>query len=193
MYRCLMTERNLLNLRFQTFFVSHEQSTALLVSDIIRAGKNLEKKGVLEDSQGVISLEYGKRMLITGNYASIQDLKREDIVEIVDYDPVKKNALVIGQNQPDVETPVHWLIHHAREDVHAVVQLNSKKLLEKLSKNLPVTEEEHPPGSLELAKEVLKTLRRGKRIVIKNKGALFVGASLSEVEGLVLTTNEELK
>ena len=187
-YRCLMTGRNL---SFQTFFVSREQSNCPLVSDIIRIGKKFEEHGLLKNNSGVISLGYGKRIIVNENNMDLGNLKRENILEIVDYDPVKKIVLAIGQKEPCIETSVHWLIHHARDDVNAVIQLNGEKLIERFSKNLPTTEKEYPSGSLELAKEILKTLRTSKSIVIKNKGVLFVGASLKEVEDLVLKTYEE--
>jgi ribulose-5-phosphate 4-epimerase/fuculose-1-phosphate aldolase len=129
-----------------------------------------------------MSVRYGKRIVINGNNANLANLKREEIIEIVDYDPFKKIVLSIGQIEPNIETPVHCIIHRAREDVNAIIELNS----EKLSKNLPSTEKEYPPGSLELAKEILGVLRTHKGIIIKNKGVLFVGTSLKEAEDLVI-------
>jgi len=186
-----MKDKNLPNISFQTFFASREQSNCPLIPDIVRIGKKLKEMGLLKDGTGVVSLGYGRRVLINGNDVSLGDVGRGDILEIVDYDPVKRVALTIGDKEPHVETPVHWLIHHARDDVNAVVQINSKKLAEKLSKKLPVTEKEWPPGTFELTKEILKTLRTGKGILIKNKGALFVGNSLKEVEDLIVKTCEE--
>jgi len=179
------------NLSFQTFFASKEQSNCPLIPHIVRIGKKLKEMGLLKDGSGVVSLGYGKRVLINGNDVSLGDVRGEDILEIVDYNPVKRIVLTIGDKEPNVETPVHWLIHHAREDVNAVVQINSKKLVEKFSKKLPSTEKEWPSGTLELTKEILKTLRTGKIILIKNKGILFVGRNLKEVEDLIVKTYEE--
>jgi ribulose-5-phosphate 4-epimerase/fuculose-1-phosphate aldolase len=186
-----MKDKNLPNISFQTFFASREQSNCPLIPDIVRIGKKLKEMGLLKDGTGVVSLGYGRRVLINGNDVSLGDVGRGDILEIVDYDPVKRVVLAIGDKEPNVETPVHWLIHHARDDVNAVVQINSKKLAKRLSKKLPVTEKEWPPGTLELTKEILKALRTGKGILIKNKGALFVGTSLKEVEDLIAKTCEE--
>jgi len=188
-----MIRRNLTNLSFQTFYVSQEQSNCPLVSDIIRIGKKFEEHGLLKNNSGVISLGYGKRILINGNDVSLANVKGEDILEIVDYDPVKKIVLAIGQKEPHIETPVHWIIHHARNDVNAIIQLNDENLVKRRSKKLPTTEKEYPPGSLELAKEILKALRTSKSIAIKDKGALFVGTCLKEAEGLVLKTYGESK
>jgi hypothetical protein len=179
------------NASFQTFFASKEQSNCPLIPHIVSIGKKLKEMGLLKDGSGVVSLSYGKRVLINRNDVSLGDVGREDILEIVDYDPVKRIVLIIGDKEPNVEIPVHWLIHHARDDVNAVVQINSKKFVKKFSKKLPSTEKEWPSGTLELTKEILKTLRAGKRILIKNKGILFVGNNLKEVEDLIVKTCEE--
>jgi len=188
LYRKLMIGGNLPNLSFQTFFVSREQSSSPLVSEMMRIGKNFKERELLKETTGTISLGYGKRVIIPGNDFKLDELKREDFLEIVDYDPVKNIILAIGRSQPCIETPVHWLIHHARDNVNAIIQLNGENVIKKLSKTLPTTEKECPPGTLDLAKEVLKLLRTNKNIIIKDTGVLFVGAGIKEVEKSVLKT-----
>ena len=189
-----MIDRNLTNIRFQTFFVSREQSNCPLITDIARLGKELKDSDILENVTSVIvSLGYGKRILINSDYTDFTKIKRENLLEIVDYDPVKKVLLAIGSGEPPIETPVHWMIHHARDDVNAIVQINNEELSKKLAKKYPATEGEKPSGTLDLAKEILKTLRTSKNIVIKNKGILFVGNNVKEVESTVLKICEDLK
>jgi hypothetical protein len=183
-----MIDRNLTNLSFQTFFVSREQSSCPLISEIVRIGRNLKERDLLKGTTGVISLGFGKRLLINGNRKELGNLKREDFLEVVDYDPVKKIVLAIGKTDPCIETSAHWLIHHARADVNAIIQLNGEEIIKRLIQELPSTEKEFPPGSLDLTKEILKTLRESKSIVIKNAGLLFVGVNLKEVEDVVLRT-----
>lgn len=189
-----MIDRNLTNINFQTFFVSREQSNCPLITDIARLGKKLKDLDILENvTLAIVSMGYGKRILINCNYADLTKIKRENLLEIVDYDPVKKVLLVIGPGEPLIETPVHWMIHHARDDVNAIVQINNEELAEKLAKKYHTTEKEKPSGTLDLAKEILKTLRTGKNIVIKNKGILFIGSNVKEVESAVLKICEDLK
>ncbi|UCD14137.1 MAG: class II aldolase/adducin family protein [Thermoplasmatales archaeon] len=180
-----MAEDKPLYMPFQTFFVSREISNCLLIADIIKLGKKINGLEMADNKKCSISLAYGKRILINADNVDVEGMSQQDIVEIVDYDPVKNVVLAIGKKHPCIETSVHWLIHHARDDVNAVIQLNGEKVVKKFSKNLPTTKAEYPYGSLELAKEVLKTLRAGKKIVIKNRGCLFVGISLKEVEKMV--------
>lgn len=183
-----MTGKNLANLSFQTFFVSREQCICPLASEIVKSGKKFKEIGLLKDATGVISLGYGKRMVIQRAGSRLDDLKIDDFVEIVDYDPLKRIMLVIGRNEPCVEASVHWMIHHARED-NAILQLNGEKTIERFSKKFPITEKSFPNGTIDLVKEILKTLRKNKNIIIKDIGVLFVGADLKELEDSVLKNN----
>jgi len=188
-----MQDKNITIPSFQTFFVSREQSNCPILPDMIKLGKKIKEIGISKDAKGIISLGYGRRILINSSNLDIGKIKKEDILEVVDYDPAKKNLLVIGQNEPNIETPVHWIVISARDDVNAVVELNDEKLAEKLSKKLPTTEKEEPSGTLELAKEVLRTLRKNKNIVIKNKSVFFVGAGFKDIEESIRKISEESK
>ncbi len=187
-----MDNEKSLNIPFQTFFISREVSKCPLIADIIKICKKINSSGLEELTNSTISLSYGKRILINASNVNLINLSCQDIIEIVDYDPVKNIVLAMGKQNPVIETPVHWIIHHARDDVNAVIQLNGEKIVKQFSENSPITETEYQAGTIELAKEVLKTLRRGKKIVIRNIGCLFVGISLKEVENLIFKGDEKL-
>jgi ribulose-5-phosphate 4-epimerase/fuculose-1-phosphate aldolase len=181
--------------KFQTFYVSKEKSHSVLIPDIIKLGKKIKELGFLKDNTVTISIGYGKRMLINSIYAKISEIKPEDIIEVVDYDPVKKIALIIGKKIPDDKTPVHWIIQHARDDINITIQIIGEEITERLSKVLPSIEEEQPSGTIEQAKEILKTLRtsKNKNIILKNKGVLFTAHNLKEVEDLIIKASQEIK
>jgi ribulose-5-phosphate 4-epimerase/fuculose-1-phosphate aldolase len=126
-------------------------------------------------------LGFGKRLVINSENIDFKVIKQEDIVEVVDYDPVRNIVLAIGKKDPCYETPVHWMVQNARNDVNAVFQINSGVIFEQLRDDLPVTRSELPYGSVELAKEILRTLREGKHILLKNVGMVMVGFSLKEI------------
>jgi hypothetical protein len=186
-----MIGRDFSDLYFQTFYVSRETSNSPLLVDIMKIIKNFEEKRILIDSKLIISLSYGKRILINGNYSDISKINVDNFLEIVDYDPIKKIVLAIGKNEPCIETPLHWHIHNARTDINAVIQISGDNIAQKSYQNIPSTEKEWPIGTLELVKEVLKSLRNSKKILIKNIGTLFVGINLKEAEKLALKTYEE--
>jgi len=181
------------NIQFQTFYVSKEETNCPLITEFIRISKKLKDLGLLENATATISFSYGKRMLINGNVKDFGNVKREELLEIADYDPIKKILLILGPIEPRVETPVHWMVHHARDDVNAAIQINGKNIVEKFGKKMPETEKDYPAGTLDQAKEILKSLRNSKRVTIKNQGVLFVGSSCKEIEDLALKTHGELK
>ena len=139
-----------------------------------------------------MSISYGKRLLINANSTNFVELKQKDFLEIVDYDPVKTVILTMGPKEPCLDTSVHWIIHHSRNEINSVIQLYDIKT-EKLDKKIPITDKDYPPGSLEQVKKVLRCLRHSKIVIIKNQGVIFVGSSVKEVENLLFKTLEELK
>ena len=188
-----MFDKNLSISSFQTFYISKEESNCPLISEIIRIGKKLKEYEMIENSdKTIMSLSYGKRLLINANNTNFVELKQKDFLEIIDYDPVKNVLLTMGPNEPCIDTSVHWLIHHSRNEVNAIIQVYDIRA-GKLVKKVPITDKEHPTGTLEQAKEVLRCLRDSKIVIIKNQGIVFVGNSVKEVEELLLKTLGELK
>jgi len=185
---------NFLNLQLQTFYVSKEVSACPLISEFIRIGKMFDELNLYEDIQEtIISFRYGKRLLINSIGSNIGKIKKEDLLEIIDYDPIKKIILLIGPKEPRIETSIHWLICHAKNEINAIIQINNQNLAEKFEKKLPTTKKEYLSGTLDLAKEILESLRNNNRVVIKNQGLIFVANNSKEVENLVLKTLEEIK
>jgi hypothetical protein len=181
-----MNERILPSPVLQTLFVSRETSNCPLISEMIKLGQRLEELGLADKETGIVSLDYGKRLLINAKNVDVKKMKQHDVVEIIDYDPLKNIMMVIGTKDPCLETPVHWIIQKARHDINALLQINSTTLFEKLKETLPTTEKETQPIALDRAKEILKTLRNGKTILIKNEGILFTGINIKEIQTALL-------
>ncbi len=186
-----MIKEKMINTPIQTFFVSRELSNCPYIPDIIRLGKKFVKLGMKDIENYCISITYGKRILVNTKHSNIEKINQQDFIEIVDYDPLKNIILAMGKKYPCIDTPIHWLIHHARDDVNVIIQFSGEGIVRKFLSNFSVTKEYHPPGTLELAKEVLKTLRSSKKIIIKNIGVLFVGISIKEVEDMIVKAYEE--
>jgi hypothetical protein len=182
-----MNERILPSPTLQTLFISREVSNCPLIAEMIKLGQRLEELGLTDKEIGIMSMDYGKRLLINAKNVDIKKMTQHDVVEIVDYEPLKNIMMVIGPKEPDMETSVHWIIQKARYDINAILQIKSKALFEKFQKTLPTTENETPPASLEQAKEILKTLRNGKIILIKNEGILFAGINMKEIRDALRT------
>jgi ribulose-5-phosphate 4-epimerase/fuculose-1-phosphate aldolase len=182
------------NYGFQTFYVTKEICNCPLIPEIIKVIRKLKTIELLKDiSEISVSMKYGKRMLINVKNSNNFEINTEDFLEIVDYNPFKKLLLVMGSKEPRMETPVHWIIHNARDEVKAIIQIDDKQIAKKMENIIPKTEVEYPNGTLEQAKEILLKLRDSTKVVIKNHGVIFVGNSLKIVEDLLENACEELK
>lgn len=186
-----MTEKTLPSPALQVLFVSKETSNSPLFGEIVRIGRTLESLGVPKNVPGSVSYDYGRRLVITAKNIDVKQMSQADIVEIADYDPLKNIMLVIGTKEPCQEAPVHWIIQKARRDINILLQLQSPSLLERFQGILPATKEVTLPGSLDRAKEFLRTLRTGKTILIQNEGILFAGINMKEIEASLSTYLKE--
>ena len=157
----------------KTFFLSREKVKNPLIEEIKKAGKIVKEKGLVEESFGNISIRYGNRMIITASKSDLGNLSNEDFVEVVDYNPFTDIAIAIGLKEPSIETPMHWLIYRLPE-VNAIIHVH------KIFENVPTTEKYAPAGSVELAMEVLKVLKKGKLVNILKHGSIAVGINLKE-------------
>lgn len=167
---------------FQTFYVSKEESSCPLISKFFEMGKKIKQiRSVKDYSNVIISMKYGKRVLINTENSDISELEKEKFLEIVDFDPVRNVLLVLGSGIPREETPLHWFIHHAKQEINVIVQIkkidNVEKLIDETSKV-----EEDKIVSFKQVKQVLINLRDSDEVIIKNQGILLVGNNPQEVE-----------
>lgn len=177
-----MNDKLLPSPTLQTLFVSREASNCPLIAEIIRLGHGLEKQGMKDKDSAILSLNYGKRLLINGKNTDVKTMQKQDVVEIVDYDPLKNIMMVIGTKEPCVETAVHWIIQKARHDINAVLQIKSISLFENLKGKLPVAEIAHKKTSLDRAKEILATLQKGNSLLLNKEGVLLTGITIKEID-----------
>jgi ribulose-5-phosphate 4-epimerase/fuculose-1-phosphate aldolase len=175
------------NQNFQIFYISKEITNCPLIIEIIKISKKLREKDIIKkDNDAVFSLGFGKRIIINGLVKDFSDIKRDELLEIVDFDPIKNNLLLIGPAKPKIETSLHWMIHHARDDINFIAQIKNTDLIKEL-KDVEITDK-YPIGSLDNTKEVLKALRTNKKIIIKNNGLLVVGRNTEDVEKQIQET-----
>ena len=161
---------------FETFFLGREKINNPSIKEMISIGKELGN-AFSHSMVGNMSVRYGKRMVIT-SHDNIASLTPNDFVEVVDYDIARNVALVIGKKEPSHEMPMHWLIYR-REDINAIIHIHE------LFNELPTTEKEEPPGSLEIALEALKALKKGNCINLKNHGCIAIGKNLRNAKEVI--------
>lgn len=182
-----MNNNKNINQNFQIFYISKELTNCPLIIEIIKISKKLRDKSIIKkDNDAVFSLGFGKRVIINGLVKDFSDIKRDELLEVVDFDPIKNNLLLIGPAKPKIETSLHWMIHHARDDINFITQIKNIDLIKEL-KDVEITDK-YPIGSLDNTKEVLKALRTNKKIIIKNNGLLVVGRNTEDVEKQIQET-----
>jgi hypothetical protein len=188
-------EKGLLSdLTLQVFYVSKEETSCPLIIEIIKIARNLKEKEVLnDDNSATISMKYGKRILITSNVKDFTNIQRKEMIEVVDYNPLSNNILLIGQADPKIETPLHWMIHQARNEVNLVVQVNDKKFVKSIKDKDMVSTEKVPMHGIEFIKQSLKQLRNKSKILIKDIGVIYVGKKINDVTSLIIKDFEGVK
>lgn len=167
--------------RLRTFFLGTEPSHAPVVPKMQAIGKQIAGEEMC-DGPGVVSARYGKRVVITTGGSMLGTLRDVDFVEIVDYDPQRNHAKVLGKGEPAPDAGVHWLIYQNREEIGAIVHVIDPLVIEvnEATQMFPGTKDVRPPGSLELAVDALKLLRKSPYFVLKGHGCVAVGKTLEE-------------
>lgn len=183
-----MIKKNLNVPTFQNLYVSKEYSNCSLIPDIINLIKKLES---FEDV--TISHRFGRRILINSKETNLKEIGRKNFLELVDYDPFKKILLVMGAEKTCIDSPLHWYIHHSRQDVNTVLLIKDKRYIKENKDKIPFIDNKYPIWTIEQIKEVLRALRNSKIVIIKTVGVLFVGDSLKEVEKQFSKYKEKIK
>jgi hypothetical protein len=180
--------------QFQIFYTSREVSSCPLISEIMVIGKKFDEPKLYENvEETVISLRYGRRLVVNSVGSNFVKIKKDDILEIVDYDPIKGVMLVIGPKEPKLQTPVHWLVFHAKKEINAMIQIKNEEFAKKFKEKFPTTKKDSNIGIIDQAKEILFNLRNSNVVVLKNTGLLYVGKNLKDVENKILSSLEQIK
>ena len=129
-------------------------------------------------SSGNLSFRIKKNnFIITASHTALKkDMNESDFAEVI-FCSVENNIVeAIGSKEPSSEALMHYLIYENRADVNAVYHGHSNEIM-KLAKQkgFPETKTEFDYGTIELAKEVVKTLKKHNFVILKNHGFVSVG------------------
>ena len=189
-----MKEKENKEIPTHVFYSSNEESNCPIISKLVKLGKELSKINLqLNENKALLSARFGKRVIINGIESNIKELKQNDFLEIIDYDPIRRVLLLMGPKDPLDYTTIHWFILHARKEINFVLSIKIDIFKEKKNKNIPVIEKKYPKDSIEETKEVLKSLRDSNVIIIKDQLILFVGENIEKIKENVFKTIEEFK
>lgn len=167
--------------RFRTFFVGTETSRNPMVPKLQAIGKQLAERELC-DGPGVLSVRYGKRVIITTGGSTLGSLRDTDFVEIVDYDAQRHRCLLMGKQEPTADAGIHWLVYQNREEIGGIVHIRDPLVLEvqEATQMFPESKDGKNFGPVELAVESLKLLRKSPYFVLRGHGCIAVGKNLEQ-------------
>jgi hypothetical protein len=132
-----------------------------------------------------ISLRTGTGFIInTDNIGTSEDTP-DELVEVIDYDPVRNNMMVIGNEPPVLDAIVHWFIYRGFQNINHILILNEPKIIEKYRQKEHVEfVYEDNLISVDLAMRILKQVKESKIVILSGSvvsGLILCGDTLDEV------------
>lgn len=179
--------------KFKTNFISEETPDDKGMEDLKNwCNQFLKNKLIsLENNSLGLSFRTDDGFVITGNKLK-ENLSNDCFVRALNYDVYKNSLFVEGISEPSPEAVMHYLIYNTRFEVNAIFCGNNDSIV-KHAKELKLVEtsEEIPPGSVELANEVLDVLSNNNFIVIKDYGFLSLGKTMKDAGELALKIHKK--
>jgi hypothetical protein len=140
-----------------------------------------------------ISLRTGTGFLINSEDPGFGKINKDDIIEIMDYDPVRNNLIAIGNGDkpPVLDTTIHWFIYRGLTDVNVIlllnVELNDAKFVDKLpSDRINSFQYSENLFNTTMALDLLQSLKTSglKPTILDGnaiKGIVILGNSVTEI------------
>jgi ribulose-5-phosphate 4-epimerase/fuculose-1-phosphate aldolase len=186
-------------IRFNSVFVSDKISSDTKIEELKEWSERFQRNGLTPEIEGNytgnLSFRSKKGFVITASgLKSKENLSNDCFVYVKNYDKQSNTVYIEGSRQPSSEAVMHFLIYKTRKEVNAVFHGHNDAIIMNAEKlGFPVTEREYEPGTIELAKEVLKVLGNKNLIVLKNHGFVSLGITMQEAGELALATLKRSK
>jgi len=161
------------------------------ILEIIRVGKKLDEKGLVNSFEGNISIKKNGLIYITPTGKDKASLT-EEMVAIIDSD----GNQVGGSCKPTSELPMHTDTYEIRDDIGAVVHAHPPYLTAYSLCNMPVETRAYPemmgnftrfecapygrPGTSAILEGAIPILKYSNIVVLGNHGVLVVGKDAEE-------------
>ena len=185
--------------KFKTVFISDEVPEEKEIEELKYWCTQFQKNNLTPphegNSVGNLSCRVEDEFIITGSMLKTKEnLNNDFFVRVVNYDVYKNAIYAEGKMEPSSESIMHFLIYNTRDDLNAIFHGHSDLITKNAEKlKIPITKNEQPPGTMELANEVLDALGDNNIIVIKNGGFVVLGNSMKGAGQLVLNTLKKAK
>jgi hypothetical protein len=163
-----------------TYFASREPVRSPLALRLVDTGRRLASKDT--SMAGSMSHRLPRGMLVTSD-AAFPTMAEDSIVELMDYDPVRKTSIVVGLKEPTIYVPHHWLALRT----HPEANVSCLLLMESPPKGVKVFSTRLLRGSFEEAMEMVKALKgcRDGCLFMEGRGLFIVTKDLRSLERTV--------
>ncbi len=158
------------------------------VQEFIESGNLIEENGLAIGSGGNLSIKVPGGMLVTSTGSKLSDLRPDEIVFVLAANG--ENVYYFGTKKPSSEAVNHWIIYEKRLNVEAISHVNVGP---KDSKNIIVSQEEIPYGTIELGYDTATLFQKADVAMLKNHGVIAVGKSLLEATKLLIDSTDKEK
>lgn len=175
-----------------TFFIGNQVHDSDLAPQIMATGKKLAGTVVI-NRFGSISTKFRNKFVVTSSTADFHNIGAEDIIEVMNYDPVRNSILAIGTKDPSPDTPLHWFIYRAFPTARAAIHIHDELVLNNFrALKLPVTSRKLEIFNAQTSLDVLSELKKNNYIIIKEHGSVVIGRNLNDVVELAIELNRKL-
>ncbi|MDP2920588.1 MAG: class II aldolase/adducin family protein [Dehalococcoidia bacterium] len=180
----MSTESNALT--FSAVFLAKYPPGDARIAQLAAQAKKFHSLGLVHDLGGNLSFRTRLGFIISGTGVSLDALTQGTVAEVtgVVYGLNKTSVYIKGAVVPSRETILHSQIYEELPEINAIFHLHDKRLMSQAEKlGVPVTANERPAGSSELAQEAINLLKTNKSLrffVLKGRGVIFMGTSLDE-------------
>ena len=175
---------------FQYHCLSSEESSNELIPHIIKLGKLIHQQWNDFIKECIIALSYGKRLVINSENSTLNDLKKEDIIEIIDVNPANNQVLYFGSAIPAKYTPLLHMIHYARNDIQVQLMITLKNDGAKHFRMFPVSLIDKEKTFMDLIKSVLTSLQTQDNVIIDEKNLIMTSPTIQKIETSIKKVGE---
>jgi len=135
-----------------------------------------------------ISTKTGIGFLINTESLDISHFNRDTFVEVMDFDPVRNNMMVIGNEPPAENATLHWFMYRGLKNINGIMIIEDEKYLKYFQMaSLPTITNQDEILNLNVALEILKMAKDSNITVLNCKsirGILVFGKTLKDAYDL---------
>jgi ribulose-5-phosphate 4-epimerase/fuculose-1-phosphate aldolase len=167
--------------KFRTVFARRTVSGDERLGELLKWCRRWAARDLVGDTIGNLSYRTAAGFLINRTAVDLAAITRQEFVEVLEADIVRKQLTVAGLYEPSSESMMHAGIYEARPDVNAIFHGHSAAILANATRlGIPVTMHEQPYGTPELVAEILVVLGKNNFVVMREHGFVSIGTTMRE-------------